>query len=310
MRHAADSLTLAASGLEFSAIHAGVGNESVVVCLHGFPDSPATFRYQIAPLVEAGHRVIVPTLRGYEPSSQPADDDYSLTMLADDVVGWLDHLGIEQAHIVGHDWGAVIAYVTAARHHDRIVTATAMAVPPLAAIPAAVRRVPRQLARSWYMTFFQLPKLSDRALRGRDWWLLRRLWRSWSPGYTLSDAEWQALRQQFEQPGVIKAALAYYRQNATPPILLGLRSTPAMQLAEIPVPTLIINGADDGCMDRRLFDAAIDPADFPAGMRHVEVADAGPGHNDLFEPISQRPLEVRLAPLRLCPRGGQPRTRA
>lgn len=245
------------------------------MCLHGFPDTPATFRHQIEPLVEAGYRVIVPTLRGYEPSSQPVDGDYSVTALADDVIAWLDELNIDKAHLVGHDWGAVVVYATAARHADRVLTATAIAVPPLARIPAAVRRVPKQLLLSWYMTFFQLRGLSERSLRQREWWLLRRLWRAWSPGYTMSDTEWNELRAQFEQSGVLTASLSYYRDNATPRILLGMTSTPAMELTEVPVPTLIVNGADDGCMDQRLFDAAIRSSDFPGGVQQVHVDQAG-----------------------------------
>lgn len=268
-------ITLTASGLRFGALAAGDPADPHVICLHGFPDSPATFRSQMGPLVEAGHRVVAPTLRGYEPSSQPADGDYSLMSLADDVIGWLDDLGVEQAHLVGHDWGAVITYLVAARDPDRVTTATTVAIPPVGRIPSALRVVPRQLARSWYITYFQLRWVSERSLSARDWWLLRRLWRSWSPGHEMSDADWQELRLRFEQPGVAAGTLGYYRQNATPPVLLGLRSTPAMSLTEIPVPTLIVHGTDDGCMDRRLFDACIRSEDLPAGVRRIEVGDAG-----------------------------------
>lgn len=246
-----------------------------MVCLHGFPDSPATFRHQVEPLVEAGFRVIVPALRGYEPSSQPADGDYSLMALADDVVGWLDDLSIERAHLVGHDWGAAIVYVAAARFPERCVSATTMAIPPLPRIPDALRRVPRQLQRSWYMNFFQLRGVADRALVAGDWRLLRRLWSDWSPDYQLSAAEWGELRSQFEQPGVVGAALAYYRQNATPQTMLGLKKSPAMQLNEITVPTLVMHGADDGCMDRRLFEHTVIADDFPAGVDVQEISGAG-----------------------------------
>ncbi len=243
--------------------------------MHGFPDSPATFRHQVGPLVEAGYRVIIPTLRGYEPSSQPTDGDYSLIALADDVVGWLDHLGVDRAHLVGHDWGAVIAYVVAARNAERLLSLTTLAIPPLARIPASLRNVPRQLLRSWYMTFFQLRGLADSALKASDWALMRRLWRDWSPGYVLSDDEWVQLRTQFEAPGVVKATLAYYRQNATPPILLGLRSTPAMAVVPMDVPALLIHGAEDGCMDRRLYEHTVSQRDFPQGVRVLEIHDAG-----------------------------------
>ena len=267
--------TLEANGLEFSALEAGASDNPVVICLHGFPDAPETFEPQIDPLVEAGYRVIVPTLRGYEPSSQPANGDYSLDALADDVVGWLDNLGVQNAHLVGHDWGAVVTYVAAARDPDRFRTVTALAIPPVARIPEAVRRVPKQLVLSWYMTFFQLRGVSEAALTRSDWWLLRRLWQRWSPGYTIAEAHRTALRNQFEQPGVLKGSLAYYRQNATPPIMLGMRRPAAMQLRKVAVPTLIVHGAADGCMDRRMFNHSIQSSDFPAGVERVEVPGAG-----------------------------------
>lgn len=270
-----EPITLTASGLQFSGLAAGDPADHHVICIHGFPDSPATFRPLLRPLVQAGHRVVAPALRGYEPSSMPVDGDYSLITMADDVIGWLDDLELDRAHLVGHDWGAVITYVVAARYPDRVTTATTLAIPPVGRIPEAVRRVPRQLARSWYMTFFQLPWLAERSLRAGDWWLLRQLWRSWSPGHEMADADWEELRHRFEQAGVDSGTLGYYRQNATPPVLLGLRSTPAMSLTEIPVPTLIIHGTNDGCMDRRLFDNCVRSHDFPAGVRRLEVADAG-----------------------------------
>ncbi|MEL6983680.1 MAG: alpha/beta fold hydrolase, partial [Actinomycetota bacterium] len=105
--------TLHASGLEFSATEWGDPSGPAVLCLHGFPDSPATFHHQITPLTDAGYRVITPTLRGYEPSSQPTDGDHTLATLATDVIGWLDDLGVEHAHLVGHDWGAAIVTLTA-----------------------------------------------------------------------------------------------------------------------------------------------------------------------------------------------------
>lgn len=269
------ALTLEASGLRFSANRFGPPDGPLVLCLHGFPDSPATFRHQVGPLAEAGYRVITPTLRGYEPSSQPADGDHTLLSLATDVTGWLDHLGVEQAHLIGHDWGAAIVGLTAARFPDRVSTAASLAIPALPRIPAAVRKVPRQLLLSWYMTFFQLPAIPERALAAGDWRLLRRLWRAWSPGHTLEPDEWQELRQQFEQPRVVTSALAYYRQNATPPILLGLRSTPATEPFDLSVPMLFVHGSNDGCMDRRMFEHTVDTSDYAAGITRLEIDGAG-----------------------------------
>ncbi len=274
---AVETITLEANGLTFTALAAGDAgtNRGLVLLLHGFPDTPHTFRHQLRSLAEAGYRAVAPTMRGYETGSQPADGDYSLPSLAADAVGWIDDLGAPTAHLVGHDWGAAVAFVAGSAHPERLRTITAMAIPPLTRIPAAIPRVPRQLLRSWYMTWFQLPWLADRSITVADRRLLRRLWRSWSPGLTLDDEEWEPILATFDRPGVVAASLAYYRQNATPPILLGIRKTPAMRESTIPVPTLIVNGADDGCMDRRLFTRTIDDRDFPAGVAHVELADAG-----------------------------------
>ena len=121
--------------------------------------------------------------------------------LAGDVVAWIDELGADRAHVIGHDWGAVLTYVVAANQPDRVRTATALAIPPLTRIPEAVRRVPRQLVRSWYMTFFQLPGVAERSLRADDWRLLRRLWSVWSPGYELPPDDWSTLTAAFGAAG-------------------------------------------------------------------------------------------------------------
>ncbi len=271
-------LVLRSGGDEFGADSAGFDMNpegDVVVFLHGFPDDRSTFRHQLHALAEAGHRAIAVSLRGYEPSSIPADGDVSLVRLADDVIAWADDLGVDRVHVVGHDWGAAIGGVTAARHPDRLRSLTMIAVPHVARIPIGVRRVPVQLVKSWYMTFFQLRGVAEWAVSARDWWLVRRLWRRWSPGYDLADVDWLRLRERFELPGVKSSMLAYYRQNATPPVLLGLRRTEAMKLTTIDVATLAITGADDGCIDTRMFDHTMSADDFSSGVRVERIADAG-----------------------------------
>ena len=125
-----DTIQLEANGLTFSALAAGDGREhrGLVLLLHGFPDTPHSFRHQLRALADAGYRAVAPVMRGYEPGSQSADRDYSLTALATDVNGWLDQLGTDAAHLVGHDWGAAVAFVAGAQHPERFRTITAMAV--------------------------------------------------------------------------------------------------------------------------------------------------------------------------------------
>jgi len=268
--------TIAVGNLEFSALTAGENDSrAAVILLHGFPDDHTTFSAQLGPIADAGFFVVAPLLRGYEPSSQPADGDYGLVAIAGDVIAMAEQLEVDEVHLVGHDWGAVTAYVAAASSPETFASIVTMAVPHLARIPQSVRRVPIQLVKSWYMTFFQLRWLSDRAASRNDWALLRRLWRWWSPGYEIDDDQWRERTTTFGAPGVRSAMLSYYRQNATPPILLGLRKTEAMRLTSVPVRTLAITGSDDGCIDTRMFDKGMFDEDFPCGMRVERIEGAG-----------------------------------
>ena len=115
-----EALRLHAGPLTFSSLAAGVGPP--VLLVHGFPDHARSWRLQLPALAEAGYRAVAPTLRGYEPSSQPADGDYHIVRMAED-------LGGEPVHLVGHDWGAVIAYVAAALAPDRLRSLTTLAIP-------------------------------------------------------------------------------------------------------------------------------------------------------------------------------------
>jgi pimeloyl-ACP methyl ester carboxylesterase len=190
-------------------------------------------------------------------------------------VGWIDDLGQERVHLVGHDWGAVIGYAAAALAPERLHTLTTLAIPhPGRLQKEGIRKLPSQIRNSWYMIFFQLRGLADRVVQARDWAFIEKLWRDWSPGWELPAEELATVKETLAQPGVKKAALAYYRSA------FGFRSPAAKETARllgspIRVPTLALTGALDGCMDTRLHDLAMKPEDFPAGFRVVRVEGAG-----------------------------------
>ncbi|MDB4976603.1 MAG: Epoxide hydrolase [Myxococcaceae bacterium] len=265
--------TLRHGPLSFRAWEKGEG--PLVLCLHGFPDHARSFRFQLPALAAQGYRVLAPTMRGYEPSSQPADGDYQLLSLARDVLAWLDQLGAPECHLIGHDWGAVVGYVVAALAPERICSLTTIAVPhPGRIMRELLRKRPSQLARSWYMFFFQLPGIAEYALERDDFALLDFLWRSWSPSYELPEHERRALKQTFAQPGVKQAALAYYRalpRQGSP----SARQTRKLLWRPIQVRTLALTGTEDGCMDTRLYEDLMHAADFPAGLETVRLQDAG-----------------------------------
>ncbi len=268
-----ETLTLRANGLTFSALAAGQGE--VVLCLHGFPDNMRSFRFQLPTLAAAGYRAVSPMIRGYEPSSQPADGDYHLIRMAEDVVGWIDELGEERVHLVGHDWGALISYATAAYAPHRLRSLTTLAIPhPGRLRTDGIAKLPSQLWNSWYVFFFQLRGLADLVVEARDWAFIEKLWRDWSPGWELPSAELDHVKRTLAQPGVKRAALGYYRAMLNP-FSGAAKDTEKLLSAKTPVRTLAFTGALDGCMDTRLHDVAMVDGDFPAGMEVARVAGAG-----------------------------------
>ncbi len=268
-----ENTTLHANGMSFSALAQGAG--PVVLCLHGFPDCLRSFRHQLPALADAGFRAVAPALRGYEPQALPPDGDYHMVRMAEDVVGWIDDLGQERVHLVGHDWGAVIGYCVAALAPERFHSLTTLAIPhPGRMQQDGLRQIPSQLRHSWYMFFFQLRGVADAVVEARDWAFIKKLWRDWSPGWDPPPEEMAAVVRTLAQPGVKRAALGYYR-DAFSFLSRAARETRALLSSPIRVPTLAFTGDRDGCMDTRMHDIAMQERDFPSGFEVERVQGAG-----------------------------------
>ena len=264
-------LELNHGSLRFSATSCGDGVP--VILLHGFPDTLHSWAEQQSRIAASGYRAIAVATRGYEPASQPEDRDYSLEALASDVIAWLDQLGIERAHLVGHDWGAAVGYAVGRDYPERLLSLSTLAVPHSGRFLGEIQQHPRQLRLSWYMGFFQLRGISDYIVRRNDFAFLRKLWRDWSPNWRFSDADFQPVKNTFSQPGVLAAALAYYRGIAAAAPLTQDSRERARWI--INSPTLAITGADDGCIDTDVFQAMMHEQDFPQGLQVEQVIDAG-----------------------------------
>ncbi len=185
------------------------GDGRPVVLLHGFPDSGRLWRHQVEALSSAGFRVIVPDLRGYGATGKPPDvEAYSFLFLAGDVVAILDHLGIERAHIVGHDWGSVLAWLMGSLVPDRVDHLVALSV----GNPLAFRAVGfPQMEKSWYTLLFQFEGVAERWLSDNSWDNFRR----WA---LHPDAD--AVIADLEVNGSLTPALNWYRANLTPQSLV------------------------------------------------------------------------------------------
>lgn len=266
-------IALYRDAMRLDALLDGPDGAPLVLLVHGFPDTPHGWSDLVAPLVQAGFRVLRPWLRGYTPDSAFAGARYDLLAVGADLNAWRAHLGARQAHLVGHDWGAIATLIAAGDAPDAWCSASLLAIPPLQRPERGWRLLPRQLGHSAYMLLLQ-SELSPRFIRQGNGAYLRHLWRQWSPGWDFSEAQFAPVQRAFAHPAVARAATRYYRslftvhKAATRDFLAALRRP-------LPLPVLALAGVQDGCMQAGLLAALIDPRLFPAGIRHAVLPGCG-----------------------------------
>jgi pimeloyl-ACP methyl ester carboxylesterase len=238
------------NGVTLHCIEAGPEDGPLVVLLHGFPEFWWGWRHQIGPLSEAGFRVVAPDQRGYNLSDKPEGRRaYDLDALAADVIGLIDALGRETCCLVGHDWGGLVAWWTAARYPDRIARLVAVNAPHPDIAGPYLRSHPRQMLRSLYVGFFQIPRLPEAMLSARDYRALKdSLLRSSRRG-TFSDADLEHYEGAWSQPGALTSMLNWYRAL---PLKTGRSSGDALAM-----PVLVIWGMRDGFLESGLAEASL-----------------------------------------------------
>lgn len=213
---------IAGDGVELAVLDEGEGHP--VLLLHGFPDSSRLWRHQVAALSAAGMRAIVPDLRGFGESDKPAAvEEYAVARSVADMVAILDTLAIDRAHVVGHDFGAVVAWVLAALVPERVDHLVVMSV----GHPATGRlRTMEDRERAWYQLLFQFPDVAEALLQRDDWKLLRELLRE--------DGDVEQYFDDLSRPGALTAGLNWYRANLAPQLELQRRTPlPAVAAATL-----------------------------------------------------------------------------
>jgi pimeloyl-ACP methyl ester carboxylesterase len=232
-----------ANGLNFAYLEEGAG--PVVLLLHGFPDTAQSWSHQMPALAAAGYRAVAPYLRGYAPTEIPEHGYYAITTLATDIAELIRALGAGPVYLVGQDWGAIIGHAVLAAFPELIQRAVLAAVPHPAQTSKSLVEA-RHIHRSFHWWFFQMPDLPEKAIVENDFQFIEYLWEYWSaPGFEDS-AHIAHIKRTLAQPGVLKAALAYYRamldSSKADPALEHLR---ALINRPISVPTLALCGSDD-----------------------------------------------------------------
>jgi pimeloyl-ACP methyl ester carboxylesterase len=265
---------------DLKALTWGPPDGPIALCLHGFPDTAYGWR-KIAPrLAESGWRVVAPFMRGYAPSSIPADGCFHVGALMDDALRVRKAAGgTERDVVIGHDWGAIAATGLAAMPERPFAGAVIMSVPPAAAFRSLsgttdrgrlALQVPHQLLRFWYILYFQLPWLPERSAS----WILPLLWRRWSPGYRGAHEDLRHVDAAIGTPESWRAALGVYRatiRNPRPPARYAELNRLWMQPPILP--SLYLHGRDDGCMTPAF--AYWTEKVLPAGSEVAIVEDAG-----------------------------------
>ena len=243
------------NGIRLHVAQAGPEAGPLVILLHGFPEFWYGWRHQVDALAQAGYRVWVPDQRGYNGSDKPKGiSAYTLPKLGGDILGLMDVAGQEKARIIGHDWGANVAWWLALNTPQRVERLGILNVPHPAVFLPHIRRHPRQMLRSWYVLFFQLPWLPEWLSRRGNWQMpAQSMLRSSRPN-TFSPADMNAYRQAWSQPGAYTAMLNWYRALIQRPI-------PPPSSSRVTVPTLMLWGANDVFLDRELAQASIDLCD-------------------------------------------------
>ena len=247
----------------FDALADGPDDAELVLLLHGFPQTSASWREQIDALAAAGPRAVAPDLRGYSPNARPTDvAAYAMPALVGDVMGLADALGAERFHLVGQDWGGAVAWQVAGRHRERLRSLTVLSTPH----PEALRRAYRgdlggdQAERSGYMTFFRQPDSQDRMLEN-DAAVLRLLF----SGSGMPEGREQPYLDALGTPEALGAALNWYRAASTADI---------EGLGPITIPTLYVWSTGDVALGREAAEATAGCVDGPYRFEVLE----GVGH--------------------------------
>lgn len=239
------------NGIRLNVAQAGPANGPLLIFLHGFPEFWYGWRNQIEHFATLGYRVWAPDQRGYNLSDKPdAISDYTLDTLAGDIVGLIDAAGCARARVVGHDWGAAVTWWLALKHPERVERAVILNVPHPAVMGRMLSRSFSQLLKSWYMFFFQIPRLPEAVIQRNHYAAAARSLVATSRPGTFSQADLDRYIEAWSRTDGLRTMIHWYRAIGQKPSRMG---NPRVR-----VPLLMIWGARDRFLGRELAQPSID----------------------------------------------------
>ncbi|MFD9961083.1 alpha/beta fold hydrolase [Amycolatopsis sp. NPDC058986] len=250
-----EHLSIPTAAGSFDAIAAGPEDGRPVLLLHGFPEAAVEWEHQVATLGVLGYRAVAPDQRGYSPDVRPERPaEYGIDALVGDVVTIADQLGWNRFDLVGHDWGAAVAWWTADAHPERLRSLTAVSTPHPAALAEAMKTDEDQHLRSRYMTEWRQTPLTERRMLENDARALREIFERRVPQSKVDDYV-----RRLSEPGALTAALNWYRAGR-----------PGGKIGKITVPTMYVWSTEDVSFGST---AAFDTANWVSGPYRFEMLE-------------------------------------
>ncbi len=239
----------------------GPENGTPVILLHGFPEFSYGWRKQIPALVGAGFRVIVPDQRGYNLSDKPKRvSSYAVDILAQDIIGLFDHFGIEKAKLVGHDWGAVVAWSVALNHSARLEKLAILNVPHPDVITRFILENSGQRKKSWYVFFFQIPFYVEWMLSKNDFHNLARMLVGSGRKSTFTKDDLAEYKKAWSQKGALTGMLNWYRAIFRRSLKYTFQKK-SIPVRRVTTPTLMLWGKRDVALSHEMAQPSIDLCD-------------------------------------------------
>jgi pimeloyl-ACP methyl ester carboxylesterase len=258
-----------ANGVNFHYLEEGQG--PLVLCMHGFPDHAYSFRHLLPELAKSGFRGVAPFMRGYAPTEVPVDGRYQTAVLGQDILALIDALGEARAAVVGHDWGANAAYGAAILGPEKVTKLVTIA----SSHPGADETYNFDYLRgTWHSYYFQMP-FAGETVAYNNYAFIEDWWRNASPEWDIPKEVLDKVKETFKKPGVVEAALNYYRHSVNPQLVDSEMSDIQRKVdsSTVTVPTLALHGTRD--RPRRLECFEKMDSFFTGGLEKVVIPDTG-----------------------------------